>query len=55
MKNENKSEKARIVIDIEDLREVTAQDEKAAKSDERKAVRGALASTRPTSTIMCPW
>ncbi|HET9933460.1 MAG TPA: hypothetical protein VFQ35_22300 [Polyangiaceae bacterium] len=57
---EKKKDKARVVIDIEDLREITAQTEDAAtgeQSDEASVkVRGARAAAEPIkSTIMCPW
>lgn len=59
---EKKKDKARVVIDIEDLREITAQTEDAStgeQSDEagvKVQVRGARAAAEPIkSTIMCPW
>jgi hypothetical protein len=57
---EKKKDKARVVIDIEDLREITAQTEDAStgeQSDEAGVkVRGARAAAEPIkSTIMCPW
>lgn len=58
---DNKKDKARVVIDIEDLREITAQTDDASveQSDEagvKVQVRGARAATEAVkSTIMCPW